>query len=401
MAVHGFADLERKACKMGRRSLLEHRKVSERKLSMKKFVRFVVPLLFLVANIAVVGPAALASTSHGHVGEVYTMTNDPSGNEVAVFDRAADGTLTLAETVATGGNGSGGGTDPLASQNSLVVSRNGKWLLAVNAGSNDISVFRIGAGGLKLTDTVESGGTNPVSVAIASNRVYVLNNGAPANIIGFVLRGGHLTPIPHSTRSLGAGDFGQVGFDNSASHVIITDKADSELLVYRLSRWGIPSADPVTTPSSGTTPFGFTTEKSGRILVVEVNGGNGAVSSYRVKKDGALQLISGSVVSGQAAACWIASDGRGLAFTTNPGSPSLSSYGYNRKGAVTLLDATAATGAATLDAGVTRDGRFLYALNPGDGGIQMYRVGHDGSLTDLGLASGGLAGYAQGLAVGK
>lgn len=365
---------------------------------MKKLVRFVVPLLFLVANIAVVGPAALARTSHG---QVYTMTNDPSGNEVAVFDRAPDGTLTLADTVATGGLGSGGGTDPLASQNSLVVSQNGKWLLAVNAGSNEVSVFRIRANGLKLTDTVDSGGTNPVSVAISSNRVYVLNNDAPANITGFVLRGGHLKPIPHSTRSLGSGNFGQVGFDNSARHLIITDKADSELLVYRLSRWGIPSADPVTTPSSGTTPFGFTTERSGRILVVEVNGGNGAVSSYRVERSGALRLISASVASGQAAACWIASDGRGLAFTTNPGSPSLSSYDYNRKGAVTLLDATAATGAATLDAGITRDGRFLYALNPGGGGIQMYRIGHDGGLTDLGLASGGLNGYAQGLAVGK
>lgn len=368
---------------------------------MKKLLRTVVPLLVLAANVAFVGPAALAETPHGHAGAVYTMTNNPSGNEVAVFDRAADGTLTLADTVATGGNGSGGGTDPLASQNSLVLSQNGKWLLAVNAGSNDISVFRVKSDGLELTDTIGSGGTMPVSVAIASNRVYVLNNGAQANISGFFLRHGLLTPIPHSTRSLGTGNFGQVGFDNSARHLIITDKADSELLVYRLSRWGIPSADPVTTPSSGTTPFGFTTEKSGRILVVEVNGGNGAVSSYRVERNGALQLISGSVASGQAAACWIASDGHGLAFTTNPGSPSLSSYDYNRKGAVTLLDATAATGAATLDAGITRDGRFLYALNPGGGGIQMFHIGHGGSLTDLGLAPGGLAGYAQGLAVGK
>lgn len=368
---------------------------------MKRLLRSVVPLVVLFASVAFTGPAALAQTSDGDHGAVYTMTNDPSGNEVAVFDRAADGTLTLVDTVATGGEGSGGGVDPLASQNSLVVSQDGRWLLAVNAGSNDLSVFRVKADGLELADTVGSGGTNPVSVTIAADRVFVLNNGAPANISGFFLRSGQLEPIPNSIRSLGDGDFSQVGFDNAARNLIVTDKADSELLVYRLSRRGTPSADAVVTASSGTTPFGFTVEKSGRILVVEVNGGNGAVSSYRIGGNGALQVISSSVVSGQAAACWIASDGRGLAFTTNPGSPSISSYHFDRQGAVTLLDATAATGAATLDAGLTSDGRFLYALNPGGGGIQMYRIGQDGDLNDLGLASGGLMAYSQGLAVGR
>ena len=42
------------------------------------------------------------------VGAVYTMTNDPAGNAVLVFNRAEDGTLTAGGTFSTGGLGTGG-----------------------------------------------------------------------------------------------------------------------------------------------------------------------------------------------------------------------------------------------------------------------------------------------------
>lgn len=41
-------------------------------------------------------------------GAVYTMTNDPAGNKVLVFDRAADGRLTFRGAFSTGGLGTGG-----------------------------------------------------------------------------------------------------------------------------------------------------------------------------------------------------------------------------------------------------------------------------------------------------
>lgn len=367
---------------------------------MKRLFRSTIPLLALLVGLAIAAPAASASgDGHRAVGAVYTMTNDPAGNAVVVFDRTADGALEMTSTVPTGGEGSGGGFDPLVSQNSLVLSDNGRWLLAVNAGSNDISVFRVTRNGLELSDTVASGGTMPVSVAIAHNRVYVLNAGGDANITGFTLWRGKLRPIADSTRELGSGSFSQVGFDRLGRKLIITDRADNELLVYQLGLRGVPSGNPVVTPSSGTTPFAFVVEKSGRLLVVEVNGGDGAVTSYRIGFDGRLHVISASVTSGQAAACWIASDGHGNVHTTNPGSESISSYAATSRGNVTLVDATAATGVAALDEGVSRDGRFLYALNPNGGGIEAYQIARDGSLTPLGLTNGGLASYSQGLAV--
>jgi 6-phosphogluconolactonase (cycloisomerase 2 family) len=181
------------------------------------------------------------------------------------------------------------------------------------------------------------------------------------------------------------------------TQLVVTDRAENEILVYN-TRSLIPSANPVTNPSNGPTPFSFIFDNRDRLLVVEVNDNNGAVTSYRVGSDGSLDVISGSVTSGQAAACWIAGNNRGDMYTTNPASSSISAYGETPKGEVRLRDATAAIGAPTLDAGLSINGQFLYALNPAAGGVEMYRVNNDGGLISLGLAPGGLAVYAQGLA---
>ena len=88
-------------------------------------------------------------------GAVYTMSNDPGGNEILVFNRYADGSLAYSSAYATGGLGTGAG---LGNQRGLVMSDNHQWLLAVNAGSDEVSVFRIHKNRLALTDTAASGG---------------------------------------------------------------------------------------------------------------------------------------------------------------------------------------------------------------------------------------------------
>src|SRR5260370_32564376 len=95
------------------------------------------------------GPAALRA---GRLGvnavdgsverAVYTLTNQTSGNAVAIFTRAADGGLTAAGTVSTGGTGTGAG---LGSQGALAPSDEGRLLFAVNAGRNEISAFVVNA----------------------------------------------------------------------------------------------------------------------------------------------------------------------------------------------------------------------------------------------------------------
>jgi len=348
-------------------------------------------------------------------GAAYTMTNAPDDNQVVVFSRDDNGLLTLSDAVSTGGKGSGGGVDPLGSQGALVLvgagdSQHG-WrrhgdnhhdsalLLAVNAGSNDVSVLRVGRHGIRLQDRTGSGGSFPVSLTVRGNRVYVLNNGEPANITGFRLDDhGHMSPLPGSTRLLGEGAYGQVAFGPQGKTLIVADKANDRLLVYRMQAHGIPSAMPVITPSSGAVPFAIDFDHRGHLLVAEA--GSNAVSSYRIARDGQLQTLSASVPNGQIATCWIVVNPRGVVITTNPGTHSLSSFHVDaRTGQVDLLNGTAGSGDAPLDIDVTGNGRYAYAVDPGNGGVDMFRIERDGSLTGLGNVGGGLSSFAQGMAV--
>src|SRR5438445_9932138 len=120
---------------------------------------------------------------------VYVMSNKNPRNSVIQFRRASNGSLTWVREVATGGNGTGAnGADPLGSQDSLVLSGDGLRLVAVNAGSKEVSVFGTIAGRLTWLSKSPSGGVFPNSVALSGDLVYVLNkNGATPNITGFRL----------------------------------------------------------------------------------------------------------------------------------------------------------------------------------------------------------------------
>ena len=133
------------------------------------------------------GLAAAAPAAHGGnriAGAVYALTNAPTGNEVVVWNRADDGSLTPAGSYATGGLGSGAG---LGSQGAIILSEDNRWLFAVNAGSNDISSFQVEGQGLKLISRVASGGTLPTSLTVYDDLLYVLNAGGSGNITGFVI----------------------------------------------------------------------------------------------------------------------------------------------------------------------------------------------------------------------
>jgi 6-phosphogluconolactonase (cycloisomerase 2 family) len=346
----------------------------------------------VIVSLFLVSTSSMAADTPG---AVYAMTNAADGNEIVVFDRDAKGILTGVGSISTGGLGSGGGLDPLGSQHSLILSQS--WLLAVNAGSDEISAFRVLPDGLLLTDKVGSGGDFPVSLTIFHNLVYVLNGGASPNITGFSLdHRGKLTSIPGSTRSLGSGAFAQVGFDPQGNMLVVTDRGEHEILVYSVGEDGLPSPTPVTSPSNGLGPFGFIFTQQGHLVVAEA--GSGAVSSYAILSDGTLQLITPSAANGQTATCWIAGNRR-HAFTSNTGSSTISAYGVKAgKGNVALRDAVAGIGNSNIDLAITINGLFLYAVNAGNGTIGMFRITSKGTLIDLGMIDGGLSIFANGIA---
>ena len=117
----------------------------------------------------------------------------------------------------TGGRGTG---EPhLPSQSSIVLSGDGRRLLVVNAGSDELSLFAVEDDGLVLADRVASGGATPTSVAVSGDLVYVLNNGTP-NIAGFRLADGRLVELEGSTRPLSADDAdpAQIAFSLDGGH---------------------------------------------------------------------------------------------------------------------------------------------------------------------------------------
>jgi DNA-binding beta-propeller fold protein YncE len=71
-------------------------------------------------------------------------------------------------------------------------------LLAVNPGSNSVSVFHVHGDRLTLSQILSSGGDFPVSVSVYGNHVYVLNALGGGSLYGYRLDGGGLTPIPGS-----------------------------------------------------------------------------------------------------------------------------------------------------------------------------------------------------------
>jgi 6-phosphogluconolactonase (cycloisomerase 2 family) len=270
-------------------------------------------------------------------------------------------------------------------------------LLAVDAGSNDVAAFRVERGGLQLVGRVPSRGVFPVSVAVHGHDAYVLNAGGVANVAVFRLSDkGVLTPrfvgrAPLSTLNAGAA---QVAVAPSGKALVVTEKATSQLETFPLRR-GIPG-DPVVTPSSGPTPFGFAFDRRGTAVVSEAS--NSTASSYRLARDGGLRLISASVPTLQGAACWVAitPDGR-FAYTGNAATGSITGFAIARDGALTRLAADGRSASTPRPNDLAIAGGYLYAINPNVGTVTAYRIAADGSLDALPAVTGlptGLAGLA-------
>ncbi len=370
--------------------------------SLKGLGHLTLNLLFVAALLVplVTMGTGVAAAAGGSAGAVYVLTNEANGNQVAVFNRSATGTLSSAGTFATGGLGSGGG---LGSQGALVLDRSNHWLFAVNAGSNEISVFAVRPDGLALTDKVASGGIQPISLTAHDHLLYVLNAGGSGNITGFTVDSrGKLRPIRGSTRSLSNSGVGaapgpaQIQFSPEGESLVVTEKATSLIDVYKVER-GLAKG-PKTHQSAGATPFGFDFDTQGTLVVSEAAGS--ALSSYRVS-EGGFHVVSASVPDGQGAACWVVITQNGnYAYTANTHSGSISSYRLSRNGQLSLLDSRAGvTGdnSSPIDIALSHDSQYLYQLASGAHAIVAFQVQPDGSLVSI-SSIGGLPASAVGLA---
>src|SRR5882724_9525870 len=356
-------------------------------------------LLPVMLTIAPGLPALSNAETHGSTGAVFVMTNAASGNEIIAYGRNADGSLEQGRSFATGGRGSGGVTDPLASQGSLTPTEDRSFLLAVNAGSGSISVFRVHGDRLSLVERVPCGGSEPVAVAQHGNLVYVLNAGGTSNVVGFRLeRNGRIKPIPNSIKFLTSGNSGpgSLSFSPDGQFLLVTEKLNNRIDAFHVQLDGTLGPI-VVTAAVGPGTFAVVFAPNGAALVSETGpaGGNNAsaISSYAALPNGILSPISASVPTQGAATCWqaVTPDGR-FVYTSNSATSTISGFAIGTDGALPPLPGTVAatlpSRSTNLDTAISSDGKFLYTLDSGTGLVSIFGINGDGSLTSLGDAGG-------------
>jgi 6-phosphogluconolactonase len=351
----------------------------------------------LVASLSLFGAAAAASASTASpvTGYTYIDGNTAGANTIDAFARHADGSLTplAGSPFAAGGAGLGTG---LASQGAIQATQDGRYLLAVDAGSNQISVLRVTAGGVPVLvgQPVFSGGIKPVSVTVSpSGLVYVANSGAGgSNYTGLRLGfGGSLTPIPGATYAVPDGSgLGDVFFNALGNHLIGTRTGTSEIDSFVVLPGGhllAAQGSPFTGQGLGQLGAEFSPANPSQLFVSNAHNGAllGTVSAYRDSFLGQLSPIGSSpYADGQTAPCWveISHDGKYL-FAVNTGSGTISSYAINPDGSLTLIGSTAINGGgADIDARLSPDGNYLLVDGSGNHFVSVFAV-NGGTLTEV------------------
>ena len=391
--------------------------------------RFTALLVLAAATAVVAAGGAAASpatpTSSPVVGHVYVNDNTAPTNTVAGWDRHADGSLTPIAGSPFSAGGAGGG-HPNASQGSLQLGSDGQYLLAVDAGSNQISVLQIAHNG-SLTaapgSPVSSGGVDPVSIGVHKNLVYVANAGPGAsvgdtNYTGFKLdAAGRLSPIANSTYVLpNDSKPGQILFNGNGRKAAGTRIATSEIDSFTVDHTGrlVPASNSpydaqAFSPAQGWGQLGseFSPANPNLLFVSDAHtaaGGAafpGLVSSFLDGSGGSLTPLGAPVANDGGAACWIEVSHNGkFLFDVNTASASISSYSVADSGALTFLQSTGPgeiSGGAE-DARLSPDGHTLWVVESGGNSVTGFSVS-GGTLTPLTSALGPTGATPSGIVV--
>ena len=351
-------------------------------------------------------------------GAVYAMANAVGDNEILVYHRADNGTLTQMQMIKTRGGGSGiqlSPPDSLGSQGSLILDDEHRRLFAVNtetlaANSQDceegtITSFLVARDGtLTFADRVMSGGLFPNSLTVKSSAhdgerddgkgddgslLYVLNAGGPGsspfcgpspNITGFrVDSRGHMRLLSGSVQAI----IDPGPLDGTGSGVNCP-----------VSGFPTPTFDcgrnpPAFPRSPG--QVGFTPD--GTRLVVTVKATN-KIYVFPVGENGAPMVTQ---APGPALPTYFgfAFDQHGHMILTEPfgqatsipmgGAGAVSSFAITKAGALQQISASIGDGgtAACWVALEPITGRYAFASNNLSDSLSSYLVGNDGSVTLL------------------
>ncbi len=342
--------------------------------------------------VAILGIGSLSGRSaEPVVGHIYALDNDGNSNGVVILNRLADGTLTemMGSPVPTRGKGlvvpHGGDLD---SQGPLRI--HDKHLLAVNPGSDSITVFEIApSGGLKAVagSPFPSGGSHPMSLAVHGDLVYVANQAVPfanpasaPNVTGFRLdKAGRLTPIAGSTIEFPPGEGpAQVEFNRAGTVLAVTAgfQSDGSVRSFAVQSngllkegFGSPFQADRASGLSGTVGFSWTADGR-RIMVTNFRGS--AIRVFSIDPQTADLALEGAPYSNQQRAmCWavLGPDGKTL-YVSNYVTNNVSVFSIGADGMLHLIGNSAPkrhSNSSVPDSKellVSPDGKYLYLIGP-------------------------------------
>jgi 6-phosphogluconolactonase len=375
-----------------------------------------------------------SKSTKGAAGWVFTSTNNPKGNAVLAFKRAANGKLTPAGSVKTGGKGIASeppfGFPIVDSSGAINVTSNGKLLFVVNAGSNSVTSFRITSSGLKKAAVASTHGKLPISLASSGNLLYTVNE-ISKNIYGWTFTSnGKLTAIKGSNQKLTAvtpkgkkdkvGVAAAIGFTSDGKVVAVTQRGlprtYGEINTFVIGKNGAAGPAQAFATKNVANPFGFSAvgkvlEVSNAGLVKTPSGAmpnpadftqfTGSVATYKVSPAGKVSFVH-NTLSGGRAACWLIITKNGkTAFTTNTlssGTPpaggptsgvgAAASLSVAPNGKLTLLKQANTSPGFPGDEALSNDDKYLYVsvpsiIVPGGSHLEVYKLGKGGSMTHI------------------
>lgn len=340
--------------------------------------------------LCVVVPVIAAAVQARAEGTVFVMSNNAQQNQVIAFEREGEGPYFEQSRFDTLGRGTGGVNDPLESQGSLTLSPDHTFLYAANAGSGDITVFRVIGDRLIIADKEPSGGSQPVSITQWGNTVYVLNSGGAGSVVAFHINAfGQLQRIPNSIAFLSANATGgaSISVSPNGQTVAVVERIANNIDTFQVHTDG--TLGPLfVNASPGPGAFSGRFAPDGKLIVSETGGTGSAISSYTVGTNGTLAAVSQSVPTDGAANCWnaISPDGTRV-YASNAGSSTIAGFTIGNGGTLTPIAGTIVgsnpAGSTNLDIAISGDGKFLYSLNGEVGTVGVFTIDADGTLEEV------------------
>jgi len=270
---------------------------------------------FCSAAALLVCAAGVARVHAGHRGVTLAviMTNDPTANQIKVYD--VD-THVLLQTLSTHGKGGVGGNARGVKQ------YNGEIFAAVNNGSNTVAIYTRDGNGLRF-ETLVSTTSAPVSVDFGHEHMYVAG---ATTVDSFVVHRNNVEWMDGTTAlelaeggAPPSGSTAQVGVINER-RLLVTLKTDPDpgtIDVVPLHDGAVTGAAPVavSAPAGTLTPFGFSVYRDGTAVITLAHSNQDGLF-----RNGAFTSVT---AAGQGAPCWTTKAGK-YVFTANAASKTIS-----------------------------------------------------------------------------